>query len=63
MDIGKNIKEKRQAAGMKQAELAEKVNATQRQVSSWESGKFMPSIENIVKIADVFGCKVDELVR
>lgn len=56
------IKKLREAAGMRQYELAARMGVKQASVSAWESGKAMPSAENLLKLADVLGCTVDALL-
>ena len=40
--IGANIAERRKAAGMTQAGLAEKINYSDKAVSKWERGESVP---------------------
>ncbi|WP_238786633.1 helix-turn-helix transcriptional regulator [Vagococcus coleopterorum] len=39
MDIGKKIKSERQARGLTQQQLAEKLNVSDKTISSWETGR------------------------
>lgn len=57
-----NLKLLREGAGLRQRDLADKLNTTQRKVSYWESGKVEPDLENLWRIADFFGVTIDELV-
>ncbi len=54
-DIGKNIRDLREAAGLKQEELAEKLFVTRQTVSNYETGKTRPDVEMIGKLAEVLG--------
>ena len=56
------IKRLREAAGLRQYELAERMGVKQASVSAWESGQAMPSAANLVKLADILDCTVDELL-
>lgn len=56
------IKRLREAAGLRQYELAERMGVKQASVSAWESGLAMPSAANLVKLADILDCTVDELL-
>lgn len=56
------IAQLRKAAGMKQGELARLVGITQVALSNYENCSSMPRIDVVVRIADVLGCTVDELV-
>lgn len=56
------IKKLREAAGLRQYELAERMGVKQASVSAWESGQAMPSAANLLKLADILDCTVDELL-
>lgn len=56
------IKKLRKAAGLRQYELANRMGVKQASVSAWESGKAMPSAENLLKLADILDCSVDALL-
>lgn len=55
------LKKYRIEAGMTQKELAEKLNASQNTISQYESGKRNPTVKNLLVIAGLLGCSVDEL--
>mgnify|MGYP002310932771 FL=1 len=55
------IKEYREKNGMKQAELAERVNARRETIVHLENGKYNPSLKLAMEIAHVFGVTVEEL--
>ena len=38
------------------------INTSHQNVSRWESGKILPSINFCVKLADLYGVSLDELV-
>jgi transcriptional regulator with XRE-family HTH domain len=61
MIIGGNIAAKRKEKGMTQAQFAATIGANQIQVSRWESGKHLPTVEQFVNIAAALGCSLDEL--
>ena len=46
-----------------QQELAEKLDVSRQSISRWESGKSVPSANQIANICKVFGLSADELVR
>ena len=54
-DIGDRIKEMREALGISQAELAEKVGVKRNTVSSWETLRRPPSNGSILFICRQFG--------
>ena len=57
-----SIRALREAAGIKQYELAARMGVKQASVSAWESGESNPSVENLKKLADIFQCSIDELL-
>ncbi len=59
--IGSKIKEKRQAAGLTQGQLAEKTGLLQGHISRLESGVHSPSFKTLERIAVAFGIKANEL--
>ncbi len=56
------IKELREELQLTQKEVAEKIDNVQRNVSNWENGTSEPDCENLVKLAELFGVSVDELL-
>ncbi len=48
--IGKKIKEARITQGLTQAQLAEMVSLHEKHISRIEAGKYLPTLENIIKI-------------
>ena len=61
--VAKNITELRQANGMTQLELAEKLNYSDKTISKWERAESTPDISVMVEIADMFGVTLDYLVK
>ena len=55
----KNLREKR---NLTQAELAEKLNVSDKTISKWETAKGYPDISMLEPLADVFGVSVPELL-
>ena len=60
--IAENISALRREVGMTQAELAEKLNYTDKAVSKWERGESIPDVAVLKNIADLFGVTVDYLL-
>lgn len=56
------LKTLRKQCKMKQAQLAEMLSTSQRNVSYWENGETQPDIDTLIKIADIFDVTLDELV-
>ena len=56
------IKERRIAKGMTIADLARALGLTPAAITFWEQGVTRPSVDNLLKLARLFGCTVDELL-
>ncbi len=63
MDIGNQIRERRQRLGLSQDELAQKLYVSRITVSHWETGKTLPDVQSMLLLANLFGTTIDELVR
>ena len=61
-NIATNISAMRNAAGLTQAQFAEKLNYTDKAISKWERGESVPDIAVLWQIADMFGVTVDWLI-
>lgn len=62
MSVGRKIAERRASLGITQAELANRVGSAQEHISRLESGVYVPRINLLKKLADVFGCKIEDLI-
>ena len=60
--IGNNLAELRKAHGMTQREVAVKLDFSDKSVSKWESGESIPSIDVLVKLAQLYSVKLDYFV-
>lgn len=62
IQIGLNIAALRRQRSMTQAELAERLNYTDKAVSKWERGDSVPDALTLVQLSRLFGVTLDELV-
>ena len=62
IEIGKFIAECRKKKNLTQAQLAEKLNITNRAISKWETGKTMPDFDIMLKLCDILEISVNELL-
>lgn len=60
--VGDNIKKIRISRGITQAQLADRVNVSEKTVSSWEVGRTEPRGVMFDSIAAALNCEVGELV-
>lgn len=63
MNLGEKINYYRESRGLTQAELGAELFVTRQTVSLWEKGQTLPSLDNIVRLAEIFGVTIDELLR
>ena len=63
MSLAENIFSLRTARSMSQDDLAEKLQVSRQSVSKWETGQSTPDLYKIIRLSDLFGVTVDELVR
>ena len=56
--IGKFIAECRKEKNLTQEELARRIGTKKSNISRLESGKYNPSLDFIIKVAEAFGKKV-----
>ena len=61
MTIGENIKKARLAAGLTQKELADKCGIADSAVRKYESGRVVPKLPMIKKIADALNVFITDL--
>lgn len=57
-----NLREYREKAGLRQIDVAKKLNVDQAAVSKWESGENRISRKYHKKLAKLYGITVDELL-
>lgn len=62
IEIGKFIAKCRKEKNLTHAQLAEKLNITDRAVSKWETGKSMPDSSIMLELCEILGITVNELL-
>ena len=48
---------------MSQVDLAHRLNVSQSAVAKWENGDNFPRTDILLKMAEIFHCTIDELVK
>lgn len=56
-----HLQEMRKRAGLKQAEIAERLNVKVRTYGSWERGEAMMSLDQAYNCAVLLDCSIDEI--
>lgn len=60
--LGARIAALRKAAGMNQAQLAQRLKISASAVGMYEQGRREPSVDTLAALAEVFGVSIDYLV-
>lgn len=63
MNLHETICRLRTAQGMSQLELAEALDVSRQSISKWETGAAVPELDKLMKLSQIFGVTLDELVR
>ena len=63
MTLGEKILDLRTRKEMSQEELAAALEVSRQSVSKWETNQSVPDLDKIIRLADLFGVTVDQLVR
>lgn len=61
--IGANIASYRKRGRLTQADLAEKLNYSDKAISKWERGESTPDVATMVQLADLFDVSVNDLLE
>lgn len=62
MYIAEHLRNARENANMRQVYVKEKTNINNKSLSNWENGVALPSLEDAISLADLYGISIDELV-
>ena len=63
MDIGKKLKDARNAAGLTQESAAESLGVSRQTVSNWETGKTYPDIVSVIRMSGLYSVSLDCLLK
>ena len=58
-----NIKGIRESKNLTQYDLAALIGVNRSSVAMWETGEAMPRADKLVKLAEILGCTVDDLLK
>lgn len=62
MAVGEKIQAYRKALGISQEELGQRLLVSRQTISLWEKGQTMPTIDNLIRLKEIFGVSVDEFL-
>lgn len=63
MELGQKLKEARIEAALSQNALAEKIGVSRQTVSNWEHNRSYPDIGSLLKLSELYGLSLDELLK
>ena len=62
MRVNEKIQYYRKRAGLSQEELGQRLMVSRQTVSLWEKGQTLPTLDNLVRLREIFGVSIDELL-
>ena len=63
MTLGENIVRLRTQKNWSQGDLADAMEISRQSVSKWETDASIPDLDKLLKLSELFGVTLDELVR
>lgn len=62
MTVGEKIQLHRKEIGLSQEELGQRLLVSRQTVSLWEMDKTVPTVDNLIRLKEIFGVSIDELL-
>ncbi|MBQ9779584.1 MAG: helix-turn-helix transcriptional regulator [Clostridia bacterium] len=62
MTVGEKIQHHRKKQNLSQEELGQKLLVSRQTVSLWEMDKTLPTVDNLIRLKEIFGVSIDELL-
>ncbi|WP_265455521.1 helix-turn-helix transcriptional regulator [Enterococcus sp. HY326] len=62
MELNQTLRENRQKHELTQQQLADKLFVSNKTISNWETGKTLPDIESLIRLANLFDLSLDNLL-
>lgn len=60
--IGMFLKELRNEKGMTQEQLGEKIGVSNKTISRWETGNYMPPVDCLNMLSDIYNISINEIL-
>ena len=60
--IGIFLKDLRNENGMTQEQLGQKLGVSNKTISRWETGKYMPPVESLNMLSDIYNISINEIL-
>jgi len=61
--LASNLTFLRKHNNLTQIELASKLQYSDKTISKWETGEIIPSVENLMRICEIYGVSLDEITH
>ena len=61
-ELGARLQALRRQANLSQQELAKRLHVSRQSISKWELGTAKPDLDNMIRLSELFGVSLDELV-
>ena len=61
--FSKNLIKYRTLMGLKQSDLAKKINYSDKSISKWERGEGLPDLKATKNLCDIFGITIDDMLK
>lgn len=61
--LSRNLREMREKKGLTQKDLADRLSLSDKTISKWETERSIPDVFTLLKIAELFDCTLDDLLR
>lgn len=62
MSLGERIYRLRSEKNLSQGDLADALNVSRQSISKWETNSSVPELDKLIKLSEIFGVTLDELV-
>ncbi len=62
MTVGEKIQYYRKKEGLSQEDLGQKLMVSRQTISLWEMDKTVPSIDNLMRLKEIFGISIDDIL-
>lgn len=59
---GRNIRDRRMKAGMTVADVTNACGVSAAAVCKWQNGRSVPTIDNMIILAAIWNCRIDDIV-
>ena len=63
MTVGEKIQFYRKKTGLSQEELGQKLLVSRQTVSLWEMDKTLPTVDNLLRLTEIFSVSVDDILN